>query len=507
MDLAAVLLNGDEVGYVTHVLDQHFGPICARIAALMLTCGASSKFTLRDLMLYVNDPKWDSAGPTLVIPKVSSLQLRAALVVLLQHQCIVPMTREAADGKITYHYRASVEGIVSRGRFAHYLDVIAIELGDLAAHILSEVLQNGSICTDAFSVPDGNSQADVDQMVTELRRRKFLRVVDLDPMQRKTVDFTDESRTSAVGANFRVLNLLIAKGVVTKVVEDHLGPASGLVFSALFEAAVSIKDDELQCAPQAVQDIAPLVQRHFSTEDVANCLREMQRETCLAGIVVSQGKEVVEKRSVSADVSDVAAGGTRSKRSKTPKPPPQKVQTVESKITVEAFNVDWKAVRRKLQYDFSRMVVRQQIGTQAARVYALLDDNCEKMFEVDQITEHCLLTKKDVCTILNQLSLMNLVFWQEVPKGQHSAQCTPANVPNYGAGIWVYQTNRGKCAVNFRSMVAKGLHNLMLRFKDEVEGRAKIPPKMDRVALDSAQDILERTFLQLQLSYLALRDI
>lgn len=500
MDLSDVLLSPDEIGYATHLLETHFGPNAARVAGSLLARGPTCKISLRELVALVNDPKWNSAGPTLVVAKLSPTHVRAALVLLMHHHVVVPSSRES-DGKVLYSYRASVEGILARGRFSHYLELVVREFGELGAHIFSEVLQHGSIFPDSFSIPDGFVQADVDELVAELRKKRWLRVVDLDATHRKSIDLTEEGRMSALRSNFRVLNLALANTLLGKLIEDQLGAASGLVFTALFRAVVSIdKDDVLRFNPQVVENIIPFVHGHLSSNDVTNYLRSMGSESVCAGIIVTCGKETVAENRTAIPVVE-----SRKKRAKVVAPPP--VPEVPTTNVREAFSVDWKAVRRKVQREFSRLIVRQQFGTQAARVYAVLDDNCEKMFEVDQISHHCLLTRKDVCVILNQLTLMNLVFWQEIPKGQHSALCTPANVPNYGVGIWVYQANKEKSAANFRSLMAKSLHNLMQRFKDEVEGRAVIPPKMDRVALDSAQDILERTFCHLQLTYLALRDI
>eukprot|EP00397_Hematodinium_sp_SG-2012_P040305 GEMP01044134.1.p1 GENE.GEMP01044134.1~~GEMP01044134.1.p1 ORF type:complete len:407 (+),score=87.06 GEMP01044134.1:428-1648(+) len=406
---------------------------------------------------------------------------------------------------MTYTYRPAVDSIIARGRFAHYLEAADAEFGELGVRVLEEVLQHGSICSDGISVPEHFSRINVDDMIEELRKSRWLRTIDLDPSQRKTMDLTEESRVGALGANFRMLNIVLARTMLGKLVEEHLGAACGLAFSALFRVAVGIKDDALKCTPQVVEEVMPFVQGHLSAEDVTAYLRQMHAESCCMGMITTTTKEMTEK-AVAVDADPARRKAKAAAR-------PKKVQAIEAKVqagekkSLEAFNIDWKAVRRKLHRDFRRRLVRQQFGVDSARVFALLDDNCERMFLVEQLTEQCLLDRKEVCEILNQLTLMNLVFWQEIPKGQHSAQCTPANVPNFGAGLWAYRTNQEKSTVHFRNLMAKSLHNLMLRFKDEVEGRSKIPPSLSRVALDSAQDILERTFLHLQLSYLAIRDI
>jgi len=509
-------LSVDEIALGGLLLDAHFGPLVARAGVSMMQL--DTPVSMRELGLLVNDAKWELTGPSLQVKhKITVSELRSALVCLIQQQCVTTASKNAgpSGGKPLYTYRIVSENVFSRARFAHYLEYAVRQFGDLGVHVLGAILQHGAIRVDSISHTQRHHKADVEYMINQFREEGWIKPAELDSQQRKTMNLTDGDRNTAWCLNFKVLNLLLMKSVLSKIVEAHCGLTSAIVFRALFESVVKYTGKEFVCEPKIVKDLmenADLRRHTFTDTEIQTVLWGLHGDTSLGGLIMRSEKMIKEKELITAPPPPPVEAAPARKRMKTAAPkavPKAKIgaQEDESYKKVEAFNIDWKAVRRKLSKDFGYIAVTQQFGLHTARIFALLDDNPDKMFEVDQMTDICLLTRKDVCGILNQLTLMSLVECQEIPKGGHSAQCTPQNVPNFGAGIWVYYSNRVKSAFHFRSLLAKSLVNVLTRFKDEVDGRAKMPHKVDRVMLDSGQDILERTFLHLTLTYLGLRGV
>lgn len=469
--------------------------------------------SMRELGLLVNDAKWELTGPSLQVKhKITVSELRSALVCLIQQQCVTTASKNGAPGgKPLFTYRIIPEHVFSRARFAHYLEYAVRQFGDLGVHVLGAILQHGSIRVESISHTQRHHKADVEYMIKQFKEEGWIKPAALDSQYRKTMNLTEGDRNTSWSLNFKVLNLILMKSILSKLVEAHCGLTSSIVFRALFESVVKYTGKDFTCEPKIVKDLmenADLRRHTFTDTEIQSVLWALHADTSLGGIVMRSEKMIKDKE-LAPPPPPIEAAPSR-KRMKTAAPkaiPVGKLGKDEGYKKVEAFNIDWKAVRRKLRKDFGYTAVARQFGLHTARIFALLDDNPDKMFEADQITDICLLTRKDVCGILNQLTLMNLVEWQEIPKGGHSAQCTPQNVPNFGAGIWAYYSNREKSAIHFRRLLAKSLVNVLTRFKDEVDGRAKMPHKVDRVMLDSGQDILERTFLHLTLTFLGLRGL
>ncbi|SPO23626.1 related to RPC82 - RNA polymerase III subunit C82 [Ustilago trichophora] len=159
-----------------HVLLQHFGPIAARVGALLLKRG---RLTIREIGRFLNQaPTRTNRGPTDPFANTSSTHGKSTLVsapiagastsystgdpnapvpvpkllveqtimTLIQHGCAWHSSTdpEVADPNQEF-FEININEVLLRPRFGRYIGIAEQELGDTAARIVKLVLQHGKL--------------------------------------------------------------------------------------------------------------------------------------------------------------------------------------------------------------------------------------------------------------------------------------------------------------------------------------------------------------------------
>ncbi|KAJ1026931.1 hypothetical protein NDA16_002224 [Ustilago loliicola] len=159
-----------------HVLLQHFGPIAARVGALLLKRG---RLTIREIQRFLNQaPTRTNRGPTDPFSNASTTHSKHTLVsapiagassshntsdpnapvpvpkllveqtimTLIQHGCAWHSSTdpEVADPNEEF-FEININEVLLRLRFGKYIGIAEDELGDTAARIVKLVLQHGKL--------------------------------------------------------------------------------------------------------------------------------------------------------------------------------------------------------------------------------------------------------------------------------------------------------------------------------------------------------------------------
>lgn len=160
-----------------HILLQHFGPIAARVGALLLKRG---RLTIRDLQRFLNQqPTRTNRGPTDPFSKTSSthsskstlvsapiagasssyntsdpnapvpvpkLLVEQTIMTLIQHGCAWHSSTDPEVGSASQEFfEININEVLLRLRFGRYIGIAEDELGDTAARIVKLVLQHGKL--------------------------------------------------------------------------------------------------------------------------------------------------------------------------------------------------------------------------------------------------------------------------------------------------------------------------------------------------------------------------
>ncbi|TKY85531.1 hypothetical protein EX895_005693 [Sporisorium graminicola] len=159
-----------------HVLLQHFGPIAARVGALLLKRG---RLTIREIGRFLNqaptrtnrgptDPfsnnsamhskstlvsapiagassSYDTNDPNAPVP-VPRLLIEQTIMILIQHGCAWHSSTDpnVADPNQEF-FEININEVLLRLRFGRYIGIAEDELGDTAARIVKLVLQHGKL--------------------------------------------------------------------------------------------------------------------------------------------------------------------------------------------------------------------------------------------------------------------------------------------------------------------------------------------------------------------------
>ena len=159
-----------------HILLQHFGPIAARVGALLLKRG---RLTIREIGRFLNqaptrtnrgpvDPfsntsathskstlvsapiagassSYSTGDPNAPVP-IPKLLVEQTIMTLIQHGCAWHSSTdpEVADANQEF-FEININEVLLRPRFGRYIGIAEEELGDTAARIVKLVLQHGKL--------------------------------------------------------------------------------------------------------------------------------------------------------------------------------------------------------------------------------------------------------------------------------------------------------------------------------------------------------------------------
>ncbi|SJX63271.1 related to RPC82-RNA polymerase III subunit C82 [Sporisorium reilianum f. sp. reilianum] len=237
-----------------HVLLQHFGPIAARVGALLLKRG---RLTIREIGRFLNqaptrtnrgptDPfssnssthskstlvsasiagassSYDTNDPNAPVP-VPRLLIEQTIMILIQHGCAWHSSTdpEVADPNQEF-FEININEVLLRLRFGRYIGIAEDELGDTAARIVKLVLQHGKLQASDI-IHRVASEMDAQHQAASLAEESHLNGIAANGSHKRKLDALDEQSPSQSEVARQLTLLLYRTYLRPSSVHQHVSP-------------------------------------------------------------------------------------------------------------------------------------------------------------------------------------------------------------------------------------------------------------------------------------------
>jgi len=510
------------------VIQDHFGGAPARVALVLLQSGPLS---VQDILRFSS--QHDRIGETsLRFPSV-----RNALLTLLRHRVATarphPQTgpqTNVGEGRMVYS--VEIEEVLTRLRFPQFLEHISWRYGEVARELASVVLRYGS--ASASCIFEEAWRACGDKAARSELEAMFRRLVNdglfhgVDPFRATVGDGVEGAReagdgkkaddctpppskqarveatsivaagasgagnsTSSTNAGLNgsgvpvyvycrpVLNLLLCKNLLARLVESRVGARTAQVISAMLCAVTPSPSGNQPSAPyMRFGDIEQRMREIGATNEGRDPQRERERLRQVldslsvdGGLVkkrlVTAGKPIAGVSQPSVDDSredEIAGNGGMKKAGR---------GGGKGQLDSEApeWSIQWQEGKKMMLMSVRSQLIRDQFGTLGLRIFNLLNEgNPPQKLDESEIFRACMVPIAEGRDVLNSMVRRSFISWQEVPKS--------ANTP-LAASFWLYYVDRERAKSAMILSTLQAMLNLRIRFRIE---SAKVAPLESRAA-------------------------
>ncbi|XP_024039175.1 uncharacterized protein LOC18032691 isoform X3 [Citrus clementina] len=381
--------------HAVHVITNHFGDLVAKVCECLLRKGP---LTRQNVKRYT---------------ELSDEQVKNALLVLIQQNCVQAFTTEQPDGfadgpKANTQYVVLFDNILHRVRFAKFLTILSQEFDQQCVELVQGLLEHGRLTLKQMfdraksSEKEGNL-VDLDSLRETLVKLVTAHYVERCPASEPLLMPISEEEGPARKKGSKSAKKIGEPETIEQQVVEAALPMEAMRFSVVtnVESDVGEKEKNSNNVTPGEKGCIDHVRAHLD-DGAANVLSAMLQATS------SAEKKVKTKNSVPLSLSSIYEEVIKSEAGRNMTLDHVRASLVQLgelsfvDASSDSYSIDFEKIIEIAQNEEVESVVSKRYGRDAYRIFRLLSKS-GRLLETDKISDTTFVEKKDAPKILYKL--------------------------------------------------------------------------------------------------------